>query len=118
MCYDIKKLNGVLGFWGLSATAITKRSSKIKTLIHEFQYPRLGPGQMWEACADKVVARGHQVLLKHYVDRFNLRNGRVVSVTAKTPVGERTFEADHVITTMPVRSLVRAISPEAPAHDP
>ena len=99
----------------LSATTITKRPSKIKTLIHEFQYPRLGPGQMWEMCRDRVVERGHQVLLNHCVDRFHVKNGRVVAVTAKTPAGERTFEAEHFITTMPIRSLVRALTPGAPA---
>jgi hypothetical protein len=31
----------------LNATALNRRSTSIKTLIHEFRYPRLGPGQMW-----------------------------------------------------------------------
>src|SRR3989449_3333276 len=42
----------------LSATSLNRRSSDIKTLIHEFQYPRLGPGQMWESCRDRVVQMG------------------------------------------------------------
>jgi protoporphyrinogen oxidase len=99
----------------LSATAVTKRPTTIKTLIHEFQYPRLGPGQMWETCRDRVVERGHQVLMGHYVHEIHVRNARVTAVTARTADGLRTFEADHVITTMPVRSLVRAFSPAAPA---
>ena len=28
-----------------------RRSSSIKTLIDQFEYPRLGPGMMWEAFA-------------------------------------------------------------------
>jgi protoporphyrinogen oxidase len=36
---------------------------------------------------------------------------RVTGVRAKTPDGERFFPADHVISTMPVRSLVRALQP-------
>ncbi len=99
----------------LSATAINRRSTAIKSLIHEFQYPRLGPGQMWERCCDRVRDLGHDVLLKHYVDRFHLRDGRVVAVSANTPDGPRRFDVDHVITTMPIRSLVRAVSPAVPA---
>ena len=98
----------------LSATSLNKRSSDIKTLIHEFKYPRLGPGQMWETCRDRIVERGHEVLMKHYVDGIELHEGRVARVRAKTESGTRTFEADRVISTMPIRSLVRVLSPAAP----
>jgi protoporphyrinogen oxidase len=99
----------------LNATSLNKRSTAIKSLIHQFQYPRLGPGQMWETCAAQVTARGHAVRLGHAVTRLDVSDGRVTRVHAATPDGERVFEADHVITTMPVRSLVRAI---VPAPDP
>ena len=98
----------------LSATAINKRSTAIKSLIHEFQYPRLGPGQMWEACRDRVRALGHEVLLGHRVDRILIDGRHAVGVSARTSAGSRTFDADHVITTMPIRSLVRALSSEVP----
>jgi protoporphyrinogen oxidase len=98
----------------LNATSLNKRSTSIKTLIHEFQYPRLGPGQMWEACAARIAERGHRVLLEHYVHRIDLGEGRLRRVHARTADGDRVFEADHVIATMPVRSLVRALTPAAP----
>jgi protoporphyrinogen oxidase len=98
----------------LNATALQKRMDTIKSLIHEFQYPRLGPGQMWETCRDRIVDRGHPVLLQHAVDQFDMSEGRVTAVHARTPNGRQTFEAEHVISTMPLRSLVRAISPAAP----
>jgi protoporphyrinogen oxidase len=97
----------------LNATALNKRSTNIKTLIHEFQYPRLGPGQMWETCRDRIVERGHAVHMRHYVNRVHLDRGRVTAVTAETPDGPRTFEGEHFISTMPIRSLVRAFSPAA-----
>ncbi len=98
----------------LSAASLNKRSTKIKTLINEFQYPRLGPGQMWEACRDRIVAAGNQVLMQHYATALELVDGNVVAVRAQTPDGEVRFEADHVISTMPVRSLVRSFDPPAP----
>jgi len=99
----------------LNATALHHRGSAIKSLIHEFQYPRLGPGQMWETCRDKVRAAGHSVLMKHAVRRLESRGDGVTSVHADTPDGPRVFEAEHVISTMPIRSLVRALDPAAPA---
>jgi protoporphyrinogen oxidase len=98
----------------LTATSLNKRSSAIKTLIHEFRYPRLGPGQMWERCRDRIVSMGNQVLLQHHVRRIETSGGLAASVNADTPSGERTFEADHVISTTALRSLVRALRPVAP----
>ncbi len=98
----------------LDATALNRRSTTIKSLIHTFQYPRLGPGQMWEACRDRIVEGGHPVLMRHYVDGIETSNSKASAVHARTPDGPRTFQADHVITTMAVRSLVRALSPEPP----
>jgi protoporphyrinogen oxidase len=98
----------------LNATPLHRRMDHIKSLIHEFQYPRLGPGQMWEACRDRIVERGHAVLMGHYVDGYEVIDGRVTAVHARTPNGPQVFEAEHVISTMPIRSLVRAISPPAP----
>ncbi|HSA54348.1 MAG TPA: NAD(P)/FAD-dependent oxidoreductase [Gemmatimonadaceae bacterium] len=99
----------------LNAAQLQRRSDSIKTLINEFQYPRLGPGQMWETAADRVRDLGGEVLLEHRVERIEMRNGRVSAVVASHPAGERRIQADHVISTMPLRNLVRAIDPPAPA---
>ncbi len=100
----------------LAATPLNKRGAAIKTLIHEFRYPRLGPGQMWERCQDQVVAAGHDVLLRHRVHRIERRGDRIVAVHACTPEGERRFEGNHFFFTMPLRSLVRAMDPAVPAE--
>ncbi|MES2125018.1 MAG: NAD(P)/FAD-dependent oxidoreductase, partial [Gemmatimonadota bacterium] len=99
----------------LNATAIQRRDNSIKSLINEFRYPRLGPGQMWEACRDRLRAMGSEVLMEHFVTAITLEKGRVTGVRASTPDGERRFEADHVISTTDIRSLVRAIEPAVPA---
>jgi len=98
----------------LNATAINRRSSDIKTLIHEFRYPRLGPGQMWEACRDRIEAMGNQVLMEHFVSEIVTERGTVTRVRAMTPTGEVVLAADHVISTTDVRSLVRALAPAVP----
>ena len=97
----------------LSATQLTKRSTAIKTLIHEFQYPRLGPGQMWEMATERVQAMGGRVLMRHQATAVELREGRAVAVRAQGPDGETRIAADHVISTTDVRSLVRALDPAA-----
>src|SRR5438477_3580957 len=54
----------------LSATPLQRRSSEIRTLIDEFKYPRLGPGQMWERCGDRIRACGGEVRLQHRVEHL------------------------------------------------
>ena len=98
----------------LSAAAIQKRSATIKTLINEFQYPRLGPGQMWEMTRDRIVEMGGEVLMKHQVTAVEHEDHRVVAVRARTPGGETRIEADHVISTTDIRSLVASLDPPAP----
>jgi protoporphyrinogen oxidase len=101
----------------LSAAALTKRSTDIKTLIHEFQYPRLGPGQMWEMCAAKIEAMGGRVLMRHHVTGFERSaDGGIAAVRVAAPDGEQRFDAEHFINTMPVRSLVRSLGDTVPAQ--
>jgi protoporphyrinogen oxidase len=98
----------------VNAASIQRRSTKIKSLISEFQYPRLGPGQMWETCAEKLKGFGGEVRMRHEVRRIEVEDGRAVAVRCETPEGEVRLEGEHVISTMPIRSLVRALEPKAP----
>jgi protoporphyrinogen oxidase len=100
----------------LSAAALNKRSETIKTLINEFEYPRLGPGQMWETARDRIAEWGSEVLMKHYVTALEMKDGRVVAVRVSSPEGEKRIAGDHFISTMPLRTLVQSFDPPVPAH--
>src|SRR5690606_16955566 len=98
----------------LNATAIQRRSNTIKSLINEFRYPRLGPGQMWEACRDRLREMGSQVLMRHRATEITCANGGATGVRALTPDGPEYFPADHVISTTDLRTLVGALEPAPP----
>ncbi|MFH1149292.1 MAG: NAD(P)/FAD-dependent oxidoreductase [Actinomycetota bacterium] len=86
------------------------------SLIERFLYPKFGPGQMWERVAERVVEAGGDVLTGCRVERLLVDGRRVTAVEASTPGGPRTFEADYVFSTMPVRELVRALDVEKPSE--
>jgi protoporphyrinogen oxidase len=88
----------------------------VKTLVEEFDYPRLGPGMMWEAMADAVTARGGTVRLGARVARINMRGRAVESVEVEIEGHTETLRGTDFVSTMPVRELVRRLSPAAPAH--
>lgn len=85
------------------------------SLIEHFLYPRLGPGQLWEEVARRVVAGGGEIRLGARVCGINHADGRVRSVIVEDASGRQTeFGADHVISTMPVKDLVGGMQPPAP----
>ncbi len=99
----------------LNAASMTRRSTKIKSLIDEFSYPRLGPGQMWELTRDKIVERGGEVVMNTKAKKHLVVDGRVRAIVAEDASGaERTFEGEHFVSSMPVRSLVRSLDPTPP----
>ena len=99
----------------LSATSLQKRSVHIKSLIDQFRYPRLGPGQMWERAAERIQELGGQVLMSHRVQSFDVADGEVQAVVVETPDGATRIEGEHFISTIPLRTLVRSLAPAAPA---
>ena len=85
----------------LASAPLNRRSTKIKSLIREFRYPRLGPGQMWERCRTLVEQAGHDVRLRHRVRALELDGQRVVAVRVQTPSGDQRLECDHCISVPP-----------------
>ncbi|PYJ26655.1 MAG: FAD-dependent oxidoreductase [Verrucomicrobia bacterium] len=90
------------------------RSKVIKTLIHSFRYPRRGPGMMWEMCADKMKALGGKLEMGCRVTRclYDEVLGNW-TVEYKDRQGDlQTIEAEHIISSAPMRELVCGLSPD------
>jgi len=105
-----------LSFMNAVMTALLPKRNQtdITSLIEEFQYPKHGPGMMWERCRDKVEAAGCPVLLDQRVVDVRHEDGRAVAVVAESPDGTRTeYPCDHVISSMPISQLLQAMDPPA-----
>ncbi len=87
------------------------------SLIEQFLYPKFGPGQMWEQVAQKVVARGGEIVTQFEVTGVEVKNGRVVAVTGAGADGTpRRFAGDLFFSTTSVQELVRALQSDVPAN--
>jgi protoporphyrinogen oxidase len=94
-----------------------KGDASIKTLIDQFEYPRLGPGQMWERCRDLVVARGHRVAMGRRVHRIHHHDGVLTGVTIVDAEGNlEKLPATDLVSSMPISEAVRLMDPRPPAH--
>jgi protoporphyrinogen oxidase len=92
------------------AALLGNGGGRIKSLIEEFRYPRLGPGQMWEAFAEGVEDAGGEVRLQAPVEALELEDGRVTAVVA----GGETAPAGAVISSLPLRTIVELTGRAAP----
>ena len=88
--------------------------NQITTLIEEFQYPRHGPGQMWETCVQRLAKRGVETQLRTSVETLHHDGERVTHVTVQDADGERTVEGETFLSTMPVRTLLHSLDPLPP----
>lgn len=93
-----------------------RNRKEITSLIEEFQYPKYGPGMMWERCAELVAKAGGVVTLNTWARTVHRADGRAVAVTVADAEGGRRVETDHVISSMPISALVEAMDPPAPAR--
>jgi protoporphyrinogen oxidase len=93
-------------------------SQVVKSLIESFRYPRRGPGMMWEACADRIREMGGEVRMGTTVVGCEYDGvTRRWRVTARDASGrESVIEADHVISSAPMRQLVNGITPPMSAE--
>jgi protoporphyrinogen oxidase len=88
-------------------------SGQIKTLIESFQYPRRGPGMMWEAAAAKTRACGGKILMGRTLASLSWNEAaRIWTVTATTPSGgTESITARNIISSAPITELAGALSP-------
>ncbi len=88
------------------------RRRAVRTLIHEFHYPRRGPGMMWNRTRELIEARCGRVILQAPVERIHWRPGRVVAVEA----GGSLWSGEHFISSIAIRDLIRLLDPTPPDY--
>ncbi len=92
------------------------RGQQVTSLIESFNYPKYGPGQMWERAAELVTEAGCEVRYGATVVRIEHAGGVATQVVAEVDGAETSVRASHVISSMPFRDLIRALDPPVPAE--
>jgi protoporphyrinogen oxidase len=102
-----QRIKGLSFFSAAKSAFFGNRGNKIKSLISKFNYPRYGPGQMWEAMTEDIQSLGGKVLLEHKVTKLEFEDDRCVRVH----VGDQVFEPSAVVSSLPLRNVVGMASP-------
>ncbi|MBR4608150.1 MAG: NAD(P)/FAD-dependent oxidoreductase [Lachnospiraceae bacterium] len=101
-----------LSIWALVKNVfgklIPKKNREVETsLIEEFYYPKHGPGQLWEKALGMALEKGAKVVFNARVNEFSFSDdGRINGVKCEDG---SIYEADEVISSMPIKDLVKAM---------
>ncbi len=82
-----------------------------KTLLETFRYPRLGPGMMWDAARDKIVAAGGTVIMGHGLEQLASDGAGGWRMSANGPDGKIVITAKDAISSAPMRELAARLHP-------
>lgn len=95
--------------------ASIKKDREVETsLIEQFWYPKLGPGQLWELVADDVEKMGGTILKNSRICRMKLSGEQVTEVEYESNGTKQCIPADIVISSMPLKDLVADIEGDVP----
>ncbi|MGZ5810627.1 MAG: NAD(P)/FAD-dependent oxidoreductase [Xanthobacteraceae bacterium] len=79
--------------------------------VETFQYPRKGPGMMWDAAAQKIRARGGQILMGRELSGLSYNEDKGLwRIDVATAQGAESYTTRHVISSAPVRELADKLS--------
>ena len=107
-----QRIKGLSFFSAAKAAFLGNKGNKIKSLIGEFNYPRYGPGQMWDAMTARIRELGGEVRIGAPVTSLQLdEDGNVDVVEA----GGVRYEPSAVISSLPLRATVGLTEPAPPA---
>ncbi|NWG47198.1 MAG: NAD(P)/FAD-dependent oxidoreductase [Alphaproteobacteria bacterium] len=111
----IKNLSLIKAVWNAISGA-----NDTASLIEEFEYPRLGPGMMWEKTRDIIREKGGEVRMQSVVDRVFREGNRVTGIKVTEwaedgkPAKTYTQTADHFVNSMDLRTLINCMDPPPP----
>jgi protoporphyrinogen oxidase len=104
-------------FWRAVLSVLHLDRRQVTTLIEEFQYPRLGPGQLWERLAARLEGSGFPVRMKERVIAVTHNDHRVVeSIVTRTNGDVHHYPVDAIVSSIALSDLVFSLEPAAPPH--
>lgn len=98
-----------LNLWQAIRTAFLGSSGKVKTLIDQFQFPRLGSGQLYETMLSYLQQQGQTILLNTEVTTLHHQGSRITHLHLKNlkTQQEEIVSPAHVISSIPLTVLVQ-----------
>lgn len=78
------------------------------SLIEEFEYPKYGPGQLYQIMADKIIEMGGEIIFNTKVESIEFEGDNIKSINNK-------YIGDYYFSSMPIKDLFAAFKTNIPA---
>ena len=87
------------------------------SLIKQFIYPKLGPGQMWETVATIIEEKGGAIIKNAEVIGLKTMEHQIIELTYYNRLTDtqEVLKGDYFFSTMPVKELVAGMGDSVPA---
>lgn len=115
-----QRIKGLCLMQAVKSAFFGESGGKVKSLIEEFDYPRLGPGMLWERMEDHAVAHGATSIKGREITRID-HDGhsqiqRLIHTDAATGTDPQELVGRYYMGTMPLRTLLKRMNPAPPAE--
>ena len=124
-CHEIKAEWAAQRIKGLSLMTALKnailkdhrhqdKKEVVKTLIDEFDYPKFGPGMMWQRLVENIHRTGSQVWLGNELEGIHWSGNKVEAIEVKRNGRVELLYGSDFISSMPIREALRKFKPRVP----
>lgn len=94
-----------------------KGSTDVTSLIDRFDYPKFGPGMLWQECARQVIAFGSEIKFHSQITTIKHAQQKAISVEwVKRDNTTETYVVRNLFSSMPLSELILSLDPPAPVE--
>ncbi len=90
------------------------RKKKIKTLVDQFWYPRLGAGQFYKKIRNKIENENTNFFFKHDLDVIYHKNNEITELELKKENASIKVNSDFYFLSCPFTEIVTKLNPKPP----
>ena len=105
-----------LSLWRAIRSALFGNKGKVKSLVDQFQFPRLGSGQLYEKIATFLTEQNQEVLHNCEVQKIHHCDQKITAIGYQNRLtGEQiTLDCSHVISSIPINLFLEQMNPAPP----
>ncbi len=87
------------------------KNRKVNTsLIEEFKYPKLGPGQLWDVTAEEIKKLGGTIIVNAKVTGIRKKGSHIKGVSYFMNGKDIEIDGEVIISSMPIKDLVAGMN--------